>query len=137
MVLQRSIRLNPDSDDMLADCREFLRFVKRDGIYRPDLLYRGFNGKKLGLMLSQGTDLTRTTDEFDARKQTFCSTKHQLLQIDDTGLNAMRHAIGAKIPAIAVYNGSLLTVLDEAFCLYEFNNPAKKLDALIAVYLIH
>ncbi|MDO8628671.1 MAG: hypothetical protein Q7R56_02870 [Nanoarchaeota archaeon] len=138
MLEVKKIQLNPDSNDLLDDVREFICFIRKDGVYRPNLLYHGFDGtrKNLALMALTGTEFTRRREGFCPDRQTFCSTEEQLFEMEDRGMNALSHAFGAVRPALAVYDGSQLDIVDGAFGLCEFKDPAKKLEALLIIYCI-
>jgi len=100
-----------------------------DGKYRKDLLYRGFDGRKISRLLKTGQD---TNSEF-----LFCYTESQIEGPYAVGseANIFGYAYGHPIPAVAVFD-PLQLESDQPVgeFAYKFKNPDKKLEALVAVY---
>ena len=102
--------------------------LKEAELYKINLLYRGFDGKNLDVILEHGTDDLEV-------EGVYCVTEQELNEGGCEGLNPFDRAIECPIPAIAVYDGDKFydgaSELDRKFI-----NPEDKLSALVAVYLL-
>lgn len=80
--------------DTLSQVELFIRKLKRLKIYRPNLLFRGFDGQKMSMMFSgrSGKNIIFCSQEFDLFNENgFCE-------------NALKYAFQYDEPAIAIYD---------------------------------
>ena len=126
MIKPQKIDLSTDGD-VATDVDIVVERLKYDGLYKPDLMYRGFDGKKLRIMLKHGTD-TPNSDMI------YCGDENELREGDN--MSALKYAYYHSNPALAVYDGSKLTGGEESYEKKRFIDSQQKLDALIAVYLL-
>ena len=126
MIKPQKIDLSTDGD-IATDADMVVERLKCDGLYKPDLMYRGFDGERLKIMLKHGTD----TPDSD---MIYCGDEAELRTYEEM-MNALVYAYMHSNPALAIYDGSKLTSGD---CPEKkrFIDPQNKLDALITVYLL-
>ncbi|MBI4152639.1 hypothetical protein HY495_02915 [Candidatus Woesearchaeota archaeon] len=112
----------------ITDADLVVEQLRKDRKYTPDLMYRGFDGRRLEIMLQYGTD-TPTSDEI------YCGNEEELRNggIEETEC-ALAYALRHPVPALAIYDSSLLDRGQEKDRV--FMDPSKKLEALVAVYLL-
>ncbi|GEM_PF-5333676 len=129
MIKPKEIDLREADGYFKTDADLVVDRLRLDGLYNPRLMYRGFNGKRLNIMLKHGTDIPSSD-------MIFCCDEEKLRS---TGMEetecALDYAIKQPIPALAVYDGSRLKV-SQVDNRMEFIEPSKKLDALVAVFLL-
>ncbi|MEK6792506.1 MAG: hypothetical protein AABX96_01930 [Nanoarchaeota archaeon] len=105
--------------------------VKRDlekkGKYRPDLLYRGFDGTYMKTLLETGRDTESG--------HLFCATEEQVNRNRQSGENSFDYAFTEEIPALAVYNPDCLIETNPHAYEYKLKK-GKELEAVVAVYLL-
>jgi len=140
----------------LEDLPDFYKLDRPDLVFK-DLADRGFYPDKevllmscpvadLGYLLENGTD--RRNDPFDSslpldnQEDGIFAASSEELNLRDGGLAELASkevGIGLFSPVgdcVAVYDASKLTSLQNEVCMgYAFNDPSKKLDALLVVYL--
>jgi hypothetical protein len=129
MIKPQTIDLSKADGYAVTDTDLIIKRLKRDRRYKPDLMYRGFNGARLHIMLEHGTD----TPDSD---MIFCGNEEDLrCEGIDCGRKPLPCAFNHLKPALAVYDGSKLTIGD---CCQRrrFIDPERKLNALVAVYLL-
>jgi len=106
----------------LTESNIVLRANKKHGI-EGNLLYSGLEGKKLETLLKHGT-------LYPASKYIWAAVEPDTRE----PATALSCAAEHRIPMIAVYEGShFVEKFPEKFY---FNNPEKKLDSLLIVYLL-
>ena len=129
MIKPKTLDLREADGYAVTDADLVIESLKKDRRYMHGLMYRGFDGRKLEILLKHGTD----DPCFDS---IFCCHEEDL---NDCGIestdNALIYANGKGVPALAVYDGSKLT-MDDCTNKFRFVNPKNKLDALVAVYLL-
>ena len=103
--------------------------LKEAGLYRPDLLYRGFNGMRIPILLKTGQDIIGEI--------IYCSTEEDGREHSGTKEteNPFFYAFDTKKPALAVFNPDHLLLVTPMG--YKFKNPLQKLEALVAVYTLN
>lgn len=79
-----------------------LDHLKRLGIYKPGLLFRGFDGKDLGVVKQFGTESTDM-------ESVFCSTEDQLADPEGAEESALDYSFKHNESCIAVYDPDILT----------------------------
>ena len=127
MIKPQKIDLSESEGGIVADANLVVRRLKSDGLYKPNLMYRGFNGEDLSIMLKYGTDIPDSD-------MIYCGDENELREGDD--MSALKYAYYHSNPALAVYDGSKLTDSEESYEKKRFIDSQQKLDALIAVYLL-
>ncbi len=129
MIKPQKIDLSKADGHTVTDADLVVRRLKKDRQYTPYLLYHGFNGERLEIMLEHGTD----TPDSD---MIFCGNENELRESGtEATMNALAYAMDQPIPALSVYDGSKLTTGD-CYQRQRFIDPTRKLDALVAVYLL-
>jgi hypothetical protein len=99
----------------------------KDGTYRGNLLYRGFDGDNIPRLLDTGLD----TDA----KFLHGSTEKEITDPDNDEIeNVFFYAGDFDNPALAVFDRDSLR--EDYPHAYAFRRPSRKLDALVAVYLL-
>lgn len=126
-IKPQKIDLSESDGDIATDADLVVRRLKSDGLYKPNLMYRGFNGEELKIMLEHGTD----TPDSD---MIYCSNENELRE--GGNMSALRYAYYHSNPALAVYDSSKLIDSKESYQRKRFIDSQQKLDALIAVYLL-
>jgi len=101
--------------------------LERKGKYRPDLLYRGFDGTYIKRLLEIGRD-TKSGP-------LFCAIEEQMNPNRESGENPLDYAFTEKIPALVVYNPDCLIETNPHAYEYKLKK-GKELEALVAVYLL-
>lgn len=99
--------------------------LKRDGLYKEGLLYRGFSGKDINTLIREGQD---TSGEL------FCVRESELetaLKTGDNIANVFSYAKEHENPALVVYDGSKMT--QETRFVYRLPEKNKS-EAIVAVY---
>ena len=130
MIEPQSINLREADGYVATEADLIVDKLKFDGLYKPNLLYRGFDGKKLKILLEHGTD-TPNSDTI------FCGDEGDLRREDsDDGMDIIYHALLHKISALVVYDGSKLTDDSLAYQQKTFTDPKNKLEALVAIYVL-
>ncbi|MBN1793294.1 hypothetical protein JW826_06440 [Candidatus Woesearchaeota archaeon] len=117
--------------------RLVLRRLERDDLLGSGFLYRGFDGEKLVFMKSFGTDRVEMTPNGKLKvSEDITCARDSALQNPDVHAwdNPLRYALGNERKALVVYNAYHLDMLDEVN--YKFKDPKKKLEAMLAVYLL-
>ena len=134
MVKPQKIDLSTNGDSIDEDANMVVERLKRDGLYKPDLMYHGFDGERyiLKIMLKHGTD-TPDSDMINCGDETELRTSGS----ECCNMNALEQAYRHSDlnPALAIYDASKLMGGD---CVQRkrFIDPQNKLDALVAVYLL-
>jgi len=100
MVKPREIDLSKVDGYTSTDAEAIIERLERDGFYKPDLIFRGFNGEMLEIMLKHGTD----SPDSD---MIFCGDEEDLRE--GGSMNALEYAFKHSKPALAVYDGPKLT----------------------------
>lgn len=88
--------------DTASEVDMVLEALKQRGVYRPDLLYRGFDGAKKSVLLREGRENTESEDFY-------ASTESELYA--DESISALHYALRNDKPVLAIYDSSML--LDE------------------------
>ena len=129
MAKAKALDLRKADGYAVTDADLVIASLKKDKCYMPGLMYRGFDGRKLEVLLKHGTDCP----EFN---NIFCCSEKDLhgCGVESTN-NPLIHASDKTIPALAVYNGSKLE-MDDCPDKFRFIDSKNKLDALVAVYLL-
>ena len=133
VVTVRELDLSKADGYRLTNFDLLRRALKRDKKYRRDLLYRGFDGKHIPKLLKIGQDslgkyLSCTSEEE-------IKTEFPVAGFDcDPFQYAFENEDGSKreIPAIAVFDSRHIHQV--TYGMYQFKDPKKKLEALVAVY---
>lgn len=105
--------------------------LKQLGIYKPNLLFRGVDGKKINVIKQHGTDTPR-------KEGTFCSTEAELTDEDTMVPSALDYATdhGA---ILAVYDGDKMQKNehgDEVGSEYRARDEHNLKEALLAVLIL-
>jgi len=104
-----------------------LKRLKTLRLYRPNLLYRGIDGRRVANVRKFGTDQNQDI--------VFCSKEQDMLDpCADPAGNAFQFATEWPTPAIIVYNPDLLVQRDEYA--YAFAPGVKPLPAVLAVFVL-
>ena len=105
--------------------------LKELGIYKPDLLFRGFNGKKIEVVRQNGTD---TPDS----PVIFCSKESELADEHAMEQSALDFALENKKAGLSVYEGDKLSEVNTGFHSYQYTakKDTKLKDALIAIFTL-
>ncbi len=103
--------------------------LRTRGLYKPDLIYHGFDGdKELANMLREGVK--------DAGADTFYGAEEKRLFEFDAENPLDYSFCDSHVKAgLAVYDGDFVR-MRRGTIVYEFFNTNRKLDALIAIYIL-
>ena len=129
-VKRGTIDLNKADGYVLTEADIIIEKLKKDGIYKPNLIYRGFNGEMMITMLKTGADITNDDCGDEA---IYADGEKSLRETPQSSENPLSYGIESLVPALAVYNGSKLKGV-QGGKMFSFKNPKKKLEALVAVY---
>ncbi|MBS3168912.1 hypothetical protein J4210_00365 [Candidatus Woesearchaeota archaeon] len=93
----KTIHLSKAEGYAVTDADLVVEQSRKDRKYTPDLLYRGFDGRKIQVILQYGTD-TPTSDEI------YCSDERELRNggMEETRC-ALAYALRHPVPALAIY----------------------------------
>jgi len=101
--------------------------LKKEKKYKKGLLYRGFNANNIPKLLKTGQD----TDN----EVVFCAAEERIIDpCPDDSTDVFSYACNHADPALAVFDPQFFCRCDEYA--YKFKEPDKKLDALVAVYIL-
>jgi hypothetical protein len=100
--------------------------LKELGLYKPDLLYRGFDGEKVKAVLEYGTDKK-------GENQIWGSAEEDLADSQARRQSAIKFAMYQDVPGLAVYDRSKLIDGDEEYSYAAAPGRSIK-DALIIVF---
>lgn len=106
--------------------------LKELGIYGPNLLFRGFSGKKIEIIKQHGTDIPADT-------VIFCSTESQLVDERSQSQSALDFALDKKKAGLAVYDGEKLVADSDKYGSgYEYRSKegSNFKEALLAVLIL-
>jgi len=118
------ISIDLGDNQMVALRERILQELKQRGLYRSDLLYRGFSHEMIDRVLEHGSE--NPTEHFVyANPEEYLS-----IDPDPRWLNPLSYA--RSYWALAVYRGDRLK--EVCFTCYEFPDLEKKPEALIAVF---
>jgi len=107
----------------------FVEKLKALGMYRPNLLYRGFNGERVKIIKKHGTDNPDSNT-------TWCSTASELSFDDDSG-NALRYALLTEKSGLAIYDGEKLEGgIGPIPYLYKPKEGGNFKKALLAIFIL-
>ncbi len=102
--------------------------LKRRKLYDDDLLYRGFNGKRLSLVDQTGTDSPERSHIFLVTEKEWRESFYDSVFIP----NPVEYAYYFPVPALSVYRGKLLEAVSDYE--YEFSNKSDLRKALVGVF---
>ncbi len=131
MVQPISLRLFR-GNDTIEDAETVISELKNRKLYRPRLMYRGFNGNRIALVCEHGSDTPRSDLIYLGDEDDLKVSPHDY----GGNMNALYYAFLYKKPALAVYNGDMFIIGDCAQR-QRFISPAKKIEALVAVFMLN
>jgi len=121
------LRIEEGIPDSGLEIEAVLSDLKKKKLYHENLFFNGFDGNFVHVVLEHGVRYP----EFDS---VLAGNEDEFRDISDPNC-ALSYAYYHDKPAIAVYDGrQLIPHLDGERKV--FKNPKRKLDALIAVYLL-
>lgn len=103
--------------------------LKELGIYQPNLLFRGFDGNKIKVLMQYGTDIPDDS-------VIFCSTEGQLVDEYGTEESALDFSLSQEKASLAVYDGNKLIEDSSKYGSgyeYQLKKGATFKEALLAV----
>lgn len=111
--------------------------LKANKLYQPRLLYRTFEGNRLGVLLSKGTDRAGLKFEHDLREfnykpEDLIYASREDEMIDNSDINALTVIEEYERPVLSVYDGNRLELI--APLIYHFHGDKK--SALKAAFTI-
>ena len=105
-----------------------LRKLRKEKLYHPRLLYRGFDGERIDVVKQFGTDIP-------ASNVIWCSDENYFCEKYGDDRSALRYAQNYVNPALSIYDGNKMT-RGEDDQEYNFVEGISPLDALIAVFVL-
>lgn len=97
--------------------------LKKSGVYSPDILYRGFDVERVGMVKKDGTDIPES-------EMIWCSKEGELLNGID-GESALTYALEGN--GLSIYNPEKLDLVDDMHC-YKPKEGLSFKDALLGSF---
>ena len=112
--------------------RDFIiQRLKTLQLYSPNLVFRGFNGKRMEMIKKNGVDIF-------LNGYFFGSTEVELASETRIEQSAIDYALRNDIPGLAVYDGEKFLSFPQTDCeyMYELKKGVTYKEALLAVFIL-